>query len=158
MSFDHQAFRFQWNAFATELSPILSRVLQEENSQALERFIDDNLISCVNPYDGEALDEHWRDALETGDVQEVADFALTRYYSPLDDVGLGGAWLPLSESLKPAQQAALLGSAFGSAGRKFDPGRQGSYFQSSAQLRESTAVLAGVTHPEVVRFRQIIAG
>jgi hypothetical protein len=154
MSFDHKAYRFDWSRFQAELAPVLLRALQDDDAEPLARFVDANLAACSSPYDGEPLDADWRDALEARDVQELADFALTCFYKPADSLGLGDAWLALSESLAPGAQAALLGTPFGPEGRLFDPGRQGSYFQSAAQLRESSAALGGAEDADLARFRQ----
>ena len=70
-------------------------------------------------------------------MHEYGDFALTRFYDPADDRGVGNAWVGIDASLPEQDRPALLGRPLGRAGREFDPGRQGSYFQTPEQVVES---------------------
>jgi hypothetical protein len=103
-----------------------------------------------DPYEGEPLTEDWRSKLEAGDVQELADFAVTRYYQPSADFGIGEAWQALSNELPEAERAALLGSPF----EGFDPGRMGSYFQSERVAAHSLRALRNLSGPAAERFKQ----
>lgn len=156
MSFDHKAFRFDWNSFTHDLSPILERALFGNEPQLLAEFIDKNFSECRNPYDGEVLEQGWRNLCDPTAVQELGDFALTKYYDPAEDCGLSGDWMELSERLLDAQQAALLGAPFAPQGHVFDPGRQGSYFQSPGQVRLSEAALSIVDDPGLQQFRELM--
>jgi hypothetical protein len=156
MSMDHKAFAFDWNAFATELAHLLEIGLRDDDSDALGAFVDAHRAACRNPYTGDALEADWRDALESADVQEVADFALAKYYDPADDHGLAGSWMALSERLSTAQQNALLGELFGPATRRFDPGRQGSFFQTPARVRESLRALSALDEAEMGSFLALL--
>lgn len=157
MSFDHKAFEFDWHGFSNELAPLLHQVLAQDKAEELCRFIEDNLSHCSNPYDGEPLEAGWQSSLEAADVQAFADFALTRYYEPLRDFGLAGGWQDLAEALDQEQQAALLGEAFGPSTRLFDPGRQGSYFQTPEQVNLSLHRLSGSEQEEIAAFRGRLA-
>ena len=109
----------------------------------------------TGPYDGELIHTGWRSKLEAGDIQELADYALTRYYSPADDFGVAD-WLLISDTLPADVQAALLGVPLGPAMRYFDPGRMGSYFQTPQRVEESLATLRRVDSPSIIRFRQLL--
>jgi hypothetical protein len=116
MSFSHKAFAFSWESFAEELTPLLSQALASERDAALEAFIERNISACSSPYDGEPLGSNWKELLEVGTTQELGDFALTKYYEPTQDFGLGEAWGELEAALLAPQRAALLGTAFGQPG------------------------------------------
>ena len=162
MSFDHKAFSFNWSGFQSELAPLLSRSLSAGDSTGLVAFVEAHLTSCSNPYDGEQLEPGWNQLLEVGDIQELADFALTKYYDPAADHGLSGAWAKVELDLPPPARLALLGEAFSSASDVlFDPGRMGSYFQSPSRAQESLFVLQELDRPEIGEFvgflRRIVA-
>ena len=153
MSLDHKAFEFDWGAFSEELAPLLHRALADDDAPALQQFVAAHIAACSSPYDGEPLGEDWEELLETGTVQELADFALTKYYAPERDFGLSGAWLQLEASLPREVRAALLGNPLGPPERPFDPGLQGSYFQTPEQVRESVETLADITQVPLQVFR-----
>jgi hypothetical protein len=152
----HKAFAFDWNAFDLDFGIILLTALDTDDGTELAEFIQQERDRLTDPYIGDPLPEDWRGLLESGDVQELADFALTRYYRVRDDHGVGGAWLGLSESLTEGQSRALLGVPFGGGDRLFDPGRIGSFFQSPVMARESLAALAGLAAEEVRPFRELL--
>jgi hypothetical protein len=156
MSMEHKAFAFDWPRFARGLRPILVRALAADDPAPLEAYIDRHRGQLTDPYLGEPLDPDWRDRLENGDVQELGDFALTRYYRPMRDRGLGHAWMTLSDELPAPAAAALLGVSIGDDGALFDPGRMGSYFQTPARVRRSLAALRGVRRPELRGFRRLL--
>lgn len=152
MSFDHKAFEFNWQAFSDEMLPWLSDALAADDCERLSAFLDANASACRNPYDGEPLSLDWRAMLEVGDVQELADFALTKYYDPTDDHGLSDAWMELDEALPADMRAALLGQAI--AG--FDPGRQGSYFLAPADAMKSGDLLQNAQVPCLREFASFV--
>jgi len=56
----------------------------------------------------------------------------------MENYGIDHYWLDLDfEHLPEACQAALLGTPFGPRGAYFDPGRQGSYFQTPQEVVRS---------------------
>jgi hypothetical protein len=81
-------------------------------------------------------------------VQAYADFALTKYYDPRDDLGLGADWQEANDALEQAGVSGqlLLGTALSTPDGAlcFDPGRQGAYFQSEADVRHHLAQLAAL--------------
>jgi len=152
MSFDHKAFEFEWESFSTELAPLLAASLSNNDTSRLHAFIKSNVASCASPYDGEPLSQEWESLLEVGGVQEMADFALTKYYSPLNNFGLSENWVSLEPLLNPEQKMALLGKPFGNASSLFDPGCQGSYFQTPAMVANSVSVLANSPSREICEY------
>jgi hypothetical protein len=154
MSFSHKAFAFSWQPFVEELAPLLTQALALVDTPALEAFIARHINACTSPYDGEPLSVQWRELLEVGTVQELADFALTKYYKPTQDFGLGEDWAEIEATLLEAQRAALLGTTVGAEGKLFDPGLQGSYFQSPKTVQQSVALLSQVQHAGVMEFSQ----
>jgi hypothetical protein len=156
MSMSHKAFAFDWWGFDSDLAPIMLTALEADTGTYLGEFIERERDRLTDPYEGEPLRADWQRLLEAGDVQELADFALTRYYSVREDHGVGGAWLRLSDSLSDAQSEALLGTPTGSRERLFDPGRLGSYFQSPPAVRRSLATLSDLEAKEVQPFRELL--
>ena len=152
MSFDHKAFEFDWTYFEVELAPLLHLALVTGDTSGLERFIASNKDNCKYPYDGSRLDDDWKEQLEVGDIQELSDFALTKYYEPFEEFGLNDAWIEVSELLTAVQRTALLGQTVGPAGALFDPGRQGSYFQSPQTVSNSVDQLRTLQHPDIMEF------
>ena len=156
MGMSHKAYAFDWHGFEFDLHPWLEAALAADNPAELESFIDDNRASVTDPYEGDPLPEDWRAGLENRDVHEFGDYALTRFYDPADDCGVGSAWMSISNQLPEAAANALLGFSVGPPGRLFDPGRYGSYFQTPAQVRESLAVLKPLDVPELARFVELL--
>ncbi|MDY3556992.1 hypothetical protein R5W24_006175 [Gemmata sp. JC717] len=157
MSMSHKAFAFDWNAFDGDLAPILLDALDADDGAELAEFIDQERERLTDPYNGDPLPADWRGLLEGGDVQELADFALTRYYRVREEHGIGPAWIGLSEALTDDQLRLLLGAPFGAGRQLLDPGRLGAYFQSPEMVRASLTALAGVTAEEVRSFQELLA-
>jgi hypothetical protein len=143
MSMTHRAYAFAHSAFTTELAPFVVRALSSDSGEELSAFIDANLSSLTDPYEGEPLDASWRDLLEEGDVQELADFALTKFYDGDLDMGLDQDFQGIFDELEQAglSHQLALGTPLGEEPHVFDPGRQGSYFQSEAQVASSLLTL-----------------
>lgn len=156
MSMSHKAYAFDWTAFDSDLAPILLGALDVNDGADLVEFIEQDRTWLTDPYNGDPLPVDWRSLLEAGDVQELADFALTRYYRVRDDHGIGPAWLQLSGSLMEEHARALLGAPFGVRDRLFDPGRLGSYFQSPDTVPRSLRTLAELKGDEVRGFRRLL--
>jgi len=145
MTIDHKAFVFDEAAFASELRPILEESLRTRSSYALVEFIDSRIGGLRNPYDGELLDQDWRESVETSDVDTFGDFALTKYYDPTKDIGLGGDWESAQAFLIAKLgniESPVLGRPVVCGTAIFDPGKMGSYFQSAAQVEEHLRSLA----------------
>jgi hypothetical protein len=152
MSLDHKAFEFDWRAFADEFLSLLTSALERNKPLELRQFVEGNLLVCHSPYDGSSLERDWDRLLENGDAQEFADFALTKYYDPAQDNGLGTSWFELQMHLSASARSALLGRTL----PLFDPGRQGSYFQTPEEVAESARVLEPLTDPVIAAYRAFL--
>lgn len=151
---EHKAFAFDWNAFQGDLAPVLREALSSDAEAELAAFIERHRQSLTDPYEGEPLPEDWSSLMDNRDVQEHGDFALTHYYSPTDDFGIGGSWLALADSFPAAH--ALLGTPFGPEHRLFDPGRMGSYFQAPDTVNKSLRELSNADRPELSDFVNLL--
>jgi hypothetical protein len=148
MSMSHKAFVFDHAHFERELRERLLASLASDDARPLAAFISANRATLKDPYEGEPLGPDWRDTFRPSDVQAYADFALTKYYDPRDDLGLGTDWQEANDALEQAGLSGqvLLGTALGTPDRAlcFDPGRQGAYFQSQADVRHHLAQLVAL--------------
>ncbi len=144
---DHKMFVFDYNSFQAELSLVLEKALQSGRTGRLESWIDAHAPRVHDPIDGEPLGERWRDYLGETDVQEFGDFALTVFYTPSRFHGLRIEYGPTREKLlkkglsEEDWSRAVLGSPIGPDGRRFDPGRMGTFLQAPEQIEASLAVL-----------------
>jgi hypothetical protein len=131
MSFQQKAYIFDLDRFNAGLRPLVEESLRTNDHAALRRFIAQHLDELKDPYAGEPLESNWEGLLETRDVQEYADFALTLYYDPSADIGLGNGWPALQELLvreAPAGTDLTMGDVVGPPSRPFDPGGMGAFF------------------------------
>jgi hypothetical protein len=150
---EHKAFEFDWMAFDADLRPLLVAALRTQDSAPIIAFLDRHKDFIRDPYEGEPLAADWQTQLDDpDDVQALGDFALTRYYDPTADFGIGNTWLGLSEKLNPQEPDALLGRSIGNGASVFDPGRMGSYFQSPELLIESITVLSSAQQPKLAEY------
>src|ERR1051326_1231389 len=94
---EHKAFLFDYDAFDGELRAILEGALLSGACGGLVSFINANLGDLRDPYEGEPLGADWETMIETQDAHQYGDFALTKYYDPTADMGLGGAWDNIQE-------------------------------------------------------------
>lgn len=143
MTMEHRAFVFDYQAFETELKEPLVEALSTGSTKWLAQFIETNRKQLTDPYEGKPLSPKWHSLMESGDVQEYGDFALTRYYDPQDDIGFGAAWSTVEEQLSEylGDASLVLGHAEGPASCLFDPGRSGSYFQSPEEVARNLRTL-----------------
>ena len=156
MSMQHKAFKFDWASFDRDLRPILINALQGVEPARLVRFIDEHFRDICDPYEGEPLLPNWRTQLQAiDDVQELGDFALTRYYDPLADAGVGGAWTDLTELIQTLRDR-MLGQSLGPPDNLFDPGRMGSYFQTPELTLDLFIAVRRVEHPCFVDFCEML--
>ena len=146
MTMAHRAFAFDHTRFNDELGPVLLRALETTDTTALRGWIDDHVNQLVDPDEGEPLPKNWQALLAVGDVHELGDLALTRYYDGDLDIGLDLDWQDLGELLKKAglDPALTLGTPLGPEQAPFDPGRQGAYFQTAAEVSAALAQLQGL--------------
>jgi len=134
---DHKAFLFDSERFHEELRPTIEAALSSGDCAPLADFIRDNLEVLTDPYEGEPLTSDWGSLLETQDAHHYGDFALTKYYDPTADIGLGAAWVAFQEILADDPEivtSPILGVTIGPDDDPFDPGKMGSYFQSPSQV------------------------
>ncbi|NMZ19018.1 hypothetical protein HBO08_18555 [Pseudomonas rhodesiae] len=85
--------------------------------------------------------------IEDMDAHQYGDFALTKYYSPKDDHGLGVKWADFQEKISNRGKlniSPFLGAPVGVDGEFFDPGKMGSYFQTTHEVGESLKKIEGV--------------
>ena len=154
MSMEHQAFVFDYAAFEQQLKPLLEAALASGDPSDLRAFIAANLDSTRDPYEGEPLADDWEDMLDAADVDQYGDFALTKFYDPQNDVGLGTDWETVQTMLaqhNPDLLQAVLGRPVGPEGQLFDPGKMGSYFESAEEARQALDGLETLLreHPEL---------
>ena len=87
---EHRAFLFDTERYHAGLEDFILEAGRWGNTAVLEQYIDAHWDQLQSPYTADPLTENWRDELESGDVQELADFILTLCYDPEADLGLGG--------------------------------------------------------------------
>src|SRR6476620_10923288 len=92
MTMAHRAFVFDDARFHDELRPVLLQALETSDTAALRSWIDDQRELLVHPDEGEPLTKDWQSQLEVGDVHELGDLALTKYYDQDLDIGLDVDW------------------------------------------------------------------
>lgn len=139
---EHKAFIFNYEQFRRELLPLLWDALATDECNRLIAFVRQNIKSLTDPYAGEPLGGNWEDLVETADAHQYGDFALTKYYDPSDDVGLGASWQAIQELVHGDRNISpILGSVVGPPDNSFDPGKMGAYFQNNDQVKESLEYL-----------------
>jgi hypothetical protein len=148
---EHKAFLFDYDSFERELRAILEDALRSGDHSGLVSFINANLGDLRDPYEGEPLGADWEAMIETQDPHQYGDFALTKYYNPTADIGLGAAWENLQELIANdplLTESPILGSTIGLKDDPFDPGKMGSYLQSAQQVRQNQRYLANLAKKE----------
>jgi hypothetical protein len=131
---EHKAYIFNYTRFEKELSLILAQALSSKQTDELQKFINENIGLIKTPWGGEVIESGWESLLEIQDEHNYGDLALTKYYDPASDHGLGDIWLDLPDALTDRQDL-FLGSPFGPTNNFFDPGKSGSYFLRNPELR-----------------------
>jgi hypothetical protein len=143
VSFEHKAFILDYQSFESQLKNILESALENENVSQLSGYISQNQAHLKDPYEGEPLTNEWESMLESQDPHQYGDFALTMFYDPTEDIGLGYDWENVQETLSQrlTDTSSVLGSPIGPASNYFDPGKMGAYFQSPQQVIENQRLL-----------------
>ena len=154
---EHLAFEFDWNLFEQELAPILVEAVADDTPAPLIAFISQQRNQLTDPYGGDPLPPNWQSLLEVGGVQELGDFALTKYYDVSTPFGLEYEWLQLQDLLSQVEIDALLGRPLGRAGNLFDPGGYGSYFQTAAEVVQNMEILTHCAHEAIRAYRRQLA-
>jgi hypothetical protein len=143
MSFEHKAFVLDYQSFESQLKNILESALENKNVSQLSGYISQNQTHLKDPYEGEPLTDNWESMIESQDPHQYGDFALTMFYDPTEDIGLGYDWENIQEILsqKLTDTSSVLGSPIGPESNYFDPGKMGAYFQSPQQVIENQRLL-----------------
>lgn len=144
MPMNHQAYVFDYEAFAGTLRPLLVSALNTQNSAPLQAFIDDHLGQLRDPRTGVPVGTDWRSLWNAQDVQVCGALALTCYYDPRQNIGIGELWQEIDNLVLEefgADRRLTLGSGLGPNEQRFNPGRQGSYFQTADEVRDNLQVL-----------------
>ncbi|MEI7701437.1 MAG: hypothetical protein WCK86_16680 [Planctomycetia bacterium] len=137
---EHKAFIFDFDTFERELQPLLEEALVSGDTKGLIAFVNDNLGDLKDPYEGQPLEVDWEAMIETADAHQYGDFALTKYYDPLKDIGIGVEWENVQDLISSdpdLPESPILGRTVGPSKVPFDPGKLGSYFQSLDQVRQN---------------------
>lgn len=127
---EHKSFLFDTKGFELELCDTVIASGENDELRLLKQYIVNNIGKIRSPYTGEFLDDDWEDELELGNVQELADFALTKFYSPEEEFGLSYSWDSLLEALKQLLTTInpeywVLGYPVESEKFRLDPGGMG---------------------------------
>lgn len=127
---EHKAFLFDTQGFDQELRKIIVTSGEENEPKPLHEYIVNNIGKVRSVYTRELLENNWENELELGGVQELADFAMTCFYSPEDDRGLSYLWDAPLETLKmlPTKmdpEYYILGHPIESETFSLDPGGMG---------------------------------
>lgn len=154
MSMEHKSFLFNTSAFTKELSEIILTAGDTENETLLISFINENLDNLKSPYSGEKLTKEWHEELETEDIQELADFALTKYYNPDQELGLSFVWESLLElfddlDLKYNCEYYILGEFLSYKNFTLDPSKMGLGFVNSEHITD--------IHRELISLKEAFA-
>jgi hypothetical protein len=151
MSMEHKAFAFGYSEFQEELQETLNAALSTGATDPLVAFIRSRFHELRDPYEGEPLTEDWESLIEDRDAHQYGDFAITKYYDPRENLGLGRAWESVQTLLlnKLGVDSPLLGKPLGPASNFFDPGRIGSYFQSESDVRSNLLAIEKISDPEI---------
>jgi hypothetical protein len=147
----HKAYAFDWRRFRDDaLYQALLASLRSGDPAPVAQYIQLHRDEIRDPYAGQPLAPDWQATLSNADVHEYGDFALTRFYDPAADQGIAESWSAVESALPNDDRAALLGFALGEPGHEFDPGRQGSYFQTHEQAIASLRRVERFQRPDEV--------
>jgi hypothetical protein len=154
MSMQHKAYFLDYEAFKSQMGYLLESALMTGSNDKLVQFIEANITSLKDPYEGEPLDESWENLIEVKDAHSYGDFALTKFYHPTMDIGLGDDWEGFQDLLNDVSSelgAAFLGRPFGPEGNYFDPGKMGSYFHTAGEVQQNLSLLKDLARrrPEI---------
>lgn len=153
MSMSHKAFVFDTFGFHKKLSNIILDCATMDNNNLLELFIDENFNFLTSPYSYDFLDSDWRQDLETADIQELSDFAMTFFYEIEDERGCEYTWNAILETLKGfalllKPEYYILGNALKTKNFALDPGKLGLGFIDAVHI--------STMHTELISLRDEI--
>src|SRR5436190_17514448 len=166
MSMEYKAYPLDYERFNAELAPILFHALVTGEVGALVEFIKRRLEQLADPAEGKPLAGYWPELargrpvsffgldwqINPNDPDDLGDLALTAYYNPLDDAGLGPLWADTGSQLVGVSEVPddqrdhrlspiILGDVFGPPDNWFNPGKLGSYFRSWETVRRQRETL-----------------
>ena len=135
----HKAFIFDYDNFKSQLKEILINSLLTKQKWDLIKFIKHNFPEIKDPDLGFPLDQTWEELTSKTDIYEFADFALTKFYEPANDIGLNSEWQETQEALKDIFEIVesdniIWGDPIGMNNIYFRPKKKGSYFQTPQQI------------------------
>jgi len=149
---EHKAFGFDWDAFESTLRPHLLSA-QDGRPEALVGFVRAHLDALVDPDEGGPLTQDAVDEADSeGDVDYLAEMALTRFYDSSEDVGLGADYLEIDAALQNAglsPAAFLLGRTIEAGDGLFDPGKMGTYFCTKADAEQRYVAVQALNDPKL---------
>jgi hypothetical protein len=132
---------FDCDGYERELRPILDESLRGGSLEPLRAFIQRHREALKNPHDGQPLAEDWESRLGSRDAHQYGDLAMTRFYEPSSNVGLGEEWDATEDVLTGVgvRGAILLGKLIGPRENLFDPREfQVCYLQSARMVQENS--------------------
>ncbi|WBL45591.1 hypothetical protein LOR37_12875 [Clostridium estertheticum] len=117
----------------------------------MKTFINNHIGKVKSAYTGDLVNHNWEREMENGGIQELADFAMTCYYSPEEEIGLSYDWdellaaiSMLSTTFEPDYY--ILGHTLESEIFKLDPGGMGIGFIYAEDI--------AVMHNELINLKQ----
>lgn len=139
MSIEHKAYVFDTKNFNKELRKIILISGNTKNQSLLKNFINSKIGVVKSPYSGDLINIGWEKELENGDIQELADFAITCYYSPGEEMGISYAWDAVLTTLnrlplKFNSDYYILGNTLETEIFKLDPGGMGLGFINAEDI------------------------
>ncbi len=141
---EHKAFLLNYQLFENELIHIIEKALVVDDYKELKSFVNENIKDLKDPYEGEPLELDWESLIEEKDPHQYCDFALTKYYNPLEDIGLGYEWDESNDYIMnnlKIDYSPVLGNTLGPKNNYFDPGKIGAYFQSVDIVKHNLLVV-----------------
>ncbi|HPF39536.1 MAG TPA: hypothetical protein PK093_12900, partial [Phycisphaerae bacterium] len=145
------------DSFVSELAPSLRAALITEQCQPLLDFINRHHDLLTSPREGAPIGDDWIATLSSRDAHQFGAIALTKFYSPSQEMGLGAGWKIVDDILVADGRflaSPILGDPFDADGVVFDPGGMGAYFQSPSMVRTSLGMMRTIARydatPEVV--------
>jgi hypothetical protein len=137
---EHKAYVFDYERFEAELGRTLYKALEGGPLDDLTAFIARHWSRLKDPFEGNPLEAAWQSTVEPQDAHQYGDLALTKFYEPSANIGLGPGWDQLQRDLEERESLSsslILGRPFGPLGNLFDPGKMGSYFSSVKEVQKS---------------------
>ena len=139
MVMKHKAFIFDYDNFTSQLKEILINSLLTKQKWDLIEFIQQNSLEIKDPDLGSPLDRTKEELTSMKDVCQFANFALTKFYEPANDIGLNGDWQETKGALNDVFEIVesdniILGNPIGKNNIYFNPKKTGSYFQTPQQI------------------------